>query len=128
MCTGLALCHRLPLLGIQFDHGSPPTRSYRKGERMDRGRIGRRGRRARRSIDRPAGSSAGPPGRISRGSVLAIPLQPRHEFGMLGGVEPLLDDSEHGVQFVAHQGGRVEPEAGEDRAAKDAPGPGHSGR
>src|SRR5262245_12225587 len=27
---GLALGHRLPLLGVQLDHGSPPTRSYRK--------------------------------------------------------------------------------------------------
>jgi hypothetical protein len=26
---GLAVCHRLPLLSVQFNHGFPPPRSYR---------------------------------------------------------------------------------------------------
>ena len=45
-----------------------------------------------------------------------------------GRVEALLDDGQHGSQVAAHQGGRVEPEAGKDRAAKDAVRPGVSGR
>ncbi len=39
---------------------------------------------------------------------------------MLGGIEPLLDDGQHGGEVAAQEGGRVEPQPRKDRAAQGA--------
>src|SRR5262245_59398193 len=36
-CERSPLCHRLPLLGAEFDHGAPPPSSYRRNPGEDRG-------------------------------------------------------------------------------------------
>jgi hypothetical protein len=43
-----------------------------------------------------------------------------HECGVLGGIQAALEDGQKVVEIVAQQGGRNEPQSGEDRTAEDA--------
>ena len=53
-------------------------------------------------------------------SRLRLSVQPRDEVGVLGAGQAALEGRLHGFGVAAHQGRRVEPEAGKDLATIEA--------